>query len=288
MHVHYWIRRSIKRCAAYIACNAYDQQLAHIAIHIAKLDFLPNVKLTEEQEQLLRHPEATWYFCAQASFKFDPEFDVALGLIQIEDPHAVIILIELLDDLNELSRRLKQRFVRLKTVDLDRVVFLPRLAHDHLMTMYKLSDVTLDSFYFGGDTTTREAFEVGAPVITLPHKTIGQRWTQAYYHRMGMTDLIARDRNHYAEIAVEVANRSPDEKKALRQRIIELAHEKLFRSDEGYPEWAKALLDIARRPRRWHWKDAARVPPESVGMQAPPNPPKNKVEHQQEQQRDEL
>ena len=253
-----------------------------------KLDFLPNVKLTEEQEELLRRPGATWYFCAQASFKFDPDFDVALGLIQTQDPHAVIILIELLNDLNELSRRLQQRFFRLQTVDLDRVVFLPRLAHDHLMTMYKLSDVTLDSFYFGGDTTTREAFEVGAPVITLPHKTIGQRWTQAYYHRMGMTDLIARDRNHYAEIAVEVANRSPDEKKALRQRIVALAHEKLFRSDEGYPEWAKALIDIARRPRRWHWKDATRVPPESAEMHSPPNPPKNKVEQQQEQQRDEL
>ena len=49
------------------------------------------------------------------------------------------------------------------------------------MAMYNLCDVVLDSFFFGGDTTSREAFETGAIVVTLPSPYLGGRWTQAYY-----------------------------------------------------------------------------------------------------------
>ena len=68
-------------------------------------------------------------------------------------------------------------------MDLKRVVFVKRLAHHRLMAMYNLSDVVLDSYMFGGDTTTREAFEAGAPIVTLPGKHLGERWTQAYVWR---------------------------------------------------------------------------------------------------------
>ena len=76
------------------------------------------------------------------------------------------------------------------------VVFLPRLPHYNLMAMHKNVDVVLDSIYFGGDTTTREAFEAGAPVITIPGDYLGERWTQAYYKRMGILDYIAHNLTH--------------------------------------------------------------------------------------------
>merc|ERR1719410_1393111 len=117
--------------------------------------------------------------------------------------------------------------------------------------MYLISDVVLDSVYFGGDTTSREAFEVGAPVITLPHKTIGQRWTYAYYRMMGIDDFIAKDPDEYVEIAVKHATSSSFNKHETRQRIIKLAHEKLYRVEQSVKGWEDMFLDIATRPRTW-------------------------------------
>merc|ERR1712151_99741 len=123
---------------------------------------------------------AKWYFCSQASFKYSMGFDKILGDIQRTDPNAVIILMQLTTKtLEGLKERTEQRLVSEGGLDLSRVVFIPKMQHHELMAMYKLSDVVLDSVYFGGDTTTREAFEVGAPIVTYPGKTIGQRWTQA-------------------------------------------------------------------------------------------------------------
>jgi predicted O-linked N-acetylglucosamine transferase (SPINDLY family) len=56
------------------------------------------------------------------------------------------------------------------------------------MALYSLADVVLDSYHAGGCTTTREALEVGALVVTLPAKYLGSRWSAAYYTIMGVTE----------------------------------------------------------------------------------------------------
>ncbi len=50
-------------------------------------------------------------------------------------------------------------------------------------------------YYIGGATTTREAFEVGQPVVTLPGAMLGSRSTHAYYTLMNVYDYVARDRD---------------------------------------------------------------------------------------------
>ena len=162
--------------------------------------------------------------------------------------------LEITKYLNQAART--QAFVNLHTstsrlsseVDMSRVLFVPRMEHHHLLAMYSLADVVLDSVYFGGDTTSREAFETGAPVITLPYKTIGQRWTQAYYRMMGIEDYIASNPDHYAELAVNTAKKTSREKINIRKRIKRLAHEKLYRIEDGVKYWVQAFLDIATRP----------------------------------------
>jgi len=193
------------------------------------------------------------YFCAQAVFKFHFTFDKILKQIQEEDSNAVIVLIELQGVLGNLHTRIVSRLSSSR-LDMSRVVFVPRMRHDHLMAMYSLSDVVLDSVYFGGDTTSREAFETGAPIITLPHKTIGQRWTQAYYRMMGITEFIASNPDHYVKLAVSTATTNSQE---IRKRIMKSAHEKLYHVESGVSHWVKTLMDIATRPRRFRWKDEA-------------------------------
>eukprot|EP00940_MAST-03C_sp_MAST-3C-sp2_P001906 g1906.t1 len=204
------------------------------------------------------NPNATLYFCAQAPFKFHLTFDRILAAIQRADPNAVIVLIAMAgESLEALNPRIRRRLVEEGGVDLERVVFVPRMKHYKLMSAYKNADVVLDSVYFGGDTTTREAFETGAPVVTLPHRTIGQRWTQAYYRLMGeglYDELVAKDPNDYVRIATRVANLSPAQKRALRGRIRAAAKSKLYMSPHAAPAWANVLLKIGSTPG-WEWKD---------------------------------
>ena len=83
-------------------------------------------------------------------------------------------------------------------LDSDRVVFLDTLPHHELLALYREAAVVLDSYYAGGCTTTREAFEMGAVVVTLPAKYLGGRWTLAFYQILGIKEAIATDEADYA------------------------------------------------------------------------------------------
>ena len=113
------------------------------------------------------------------------------------------------------------------------------------MAMYNLADVVLDSYMFGGDTTTREAFEAGAPIVTLPGKYVGERWTQAYYKMLGIHDLIAVDEGDYVRLATSFG-RNKTASADIRKLIKGNAH-KLYRSRDAADTWTRMLLNITRR-----------------------------------------
>ena len=108
-----------------------------------------------------------------------------------------------------------------------------------MMAMYNVIDVSLDSFFFGGDTTTREAFEIGTPIVTLPHKYLGSRWTYAYYTYMGVLDLIAKDPIDYINIAVNVAT-NKSYAKDISNKIKKNSH-KIFNSKDASKAWGNVL-----------------------------------------------
>ena len=215
------------------------------------IDFIP-----DEGMRKLSVEGATWYFCPQAAFKYHVTFDMILGEIQKRDSSAVIILMQLTsDNLEDLHAKVIERLSTHGGVDLDRVVFIPRMKHYQLMAMYKFSDVVLDSVYFGGDTTTREAFEVGSPVVTLPGKTIGQRWTQAYYKVMGISDYIVDTADEYVSVATKFANADSETKRRARERIKTAYHKKLVANPKAPKLWGYAIFRAATAPTRWHWRN---------------------------------
>ena len=192
-------------------------------------ELLPNIDLN-------RH----WYFCAQAVFKYNYQFDIILKKIQEKDPLASFILIRndgQLYAMNEiLEKRLQEHGISTN------VCFVEKMPHHIMMAVYNNVDVVLDSYFFGGDTTTREAFEVGSPVITLPHKYLGSRWTQAYYNHIGITDLIAKNIDDYVELAVNVAT-NPMLQKELRQNIKTNSY-KIFHSKDASIAWANMFESV--------------------------------------------
>tara|TARA_B110000027_G_scaffold27760_1_gene30389 strand:+ start:3478 stop:6096 length:2619 start_codon:yes stop_codon:yes gene_type:complete len=202
--------------------------------HIKRSDmnFIPNV------DKLLYK---NWYFCAQATFKLHHTFDIILKNILNNDENGIIILIKNDKELYNIGENFEKRIIN-KELDLQRIFIIEKLKHHEMMALYNNIDVALDSFFFGGDTTSREAFEVGTPIITLPYKYLGSRWTYAYYNCMGITELIATDLENYSNLAVTVGTNKQYSKK-MRQKIKENNY-KIFYSKDSTKEWEKIFINL--------------------------------------------
>ena len=125
------------------------------------------------------------------------------------------------------------------------LLYLLTVCHHELMDYAKLTDVVLDSYFFGGDTTTREAFEIGAPIVTLPDNYLGSRWTYAYYKIMNINELIASDKNNYVEIAIQLAN-NKQYSLEMRQKI-KTNSKKLFKSNKAVSNWEESFIQIKNK-----------------------------------------
>ena len=173
-----------------------------------------------------------WYVCMQKPFKLHARFGDMLRKVLEADPEGIVILHAGADRDWNLG---------------DRVVFLDPLPHHELLALYREADVVLDSYYAGGCTTTREAFEMGAVVVTLPAKYLGGRWTLAFYDILGIKEAIATDEDDYARLAALIG-RDDDLRASIKARIAANIH-KMWRSDAAVDHWTDVLLRLGRRDR---------------------------------------
>ena len=192
--------------------------------------------LTREDFSSYVPSSGNWYICMQKPFKRHPEFDKILARILEKDTNGRLLLHD--GDNDEIINIVKERLIN-ENINMDRVHFIPQQEHNKLMALYKLSDVILDSYYAGGCTTTREALEIGGLVVTLPDKYLGSRWSFAYYNIIGVTDLIAKNKDDYINIAVNIATN-----KIERDRIKNLVLNninKIFYSNDAIESWTNVL-----------------------------------------------
>eukprot|EP00941_MAST-03F_sp_MAST-3F-sp1_P001698 g1698.t1 len=183
-----------------------------------------------------------WYTCMQKPFKLHPKFDLILSKIQKRDPNAQIILHDVASKHVRSIRR--ERFEN-AGIDMKRIHFVPSLQHHALLGLYNLSDVILDSYLAGGCTTTREALELGAVVVTLPAKYLGGRWSYAYYKQLGITDTIAKSEDDYVRLAVKYAI-DKEARQELQQRTLQRVH-RIFEQEHAVHAWEKVLDAITNK-----------------------------------------
>ncbi|MBP2303077.1 tetratricopeptide repeat protein [Azospirillum picis] len=76
--------------------------------------------------------------------------------------------------------------------------------HDHLQ-QYGQVDIALDSFPYGGMTTTCEALWMGVPVITMAGERTSARYGTSVLNAVGMGDLVATTPDEFGAIAARLA-----------------------------------------------------------------------------------
>lgn len=101
----------------------------------------------------------------------------------------------------------------------DRVDVLanPPSQYGHLQR-YNDIDIALDTFPYGGATTSCESFVMGVPVVTLASDRVLGRYTTMFLHQLGLPELATQSKADYVAAAVRLAD-NESQRVALRQTL---------------------------------------------------------------------
>lgn len=189
-------------------------------------------------------PEGGFVFCCfNNSFKIlPPVFDVWMRILK-RAPGAALWLIE---DNPEATENLRREAAN-RGVDPSRLVFSPRIPVPEHLARHRLADVFLDTAPYNAHTTASDALFVGVPIVTCPGATFAGRVAASLLTAAGLPELIARDLDHYEELAVELATR-PETRAGFRSRLAEAALNSPLFDAAGYAgHLADAFAQIHRR-----------------------------------------
>lgn len=190
--------------------------------------------------------DARVYLCMQKPLKFHPDFDRFVCGIMQRDREGLVVMHR--EDNAQSNQDVFEKRLDLAGCDLRRMTFLDAQPHHRLLALYRDATVVLDSYPAGGDTTTREVIEMGKPLVTLPARLLGGRWSLGYLSNIGLREstkkeLIATNTEEYINLAVKLAN--DDALREAMQADLKKCAPNLFRRKEAVAAWQEMFLEIS-------------------------------------------
>lgn len=189
--------------------------------------------------------EATVYACLQTLFKVDPRMDEVARSILRRHPGSVVLFKELpmTDQVGkQVIARMRKTF---SEEEMQRVFFMPPLNDQDYRDAYLIVDVLIDSFPFGGHTTSMDAFSAGCPVVSMPTDLMSGRCTQGFLKFMGLGELVVDTIDELIEVAVKIG-----QDQAYRQGLSAIIKDKLpalIKDVTSVREWEEMLVAAGRR-----------------------------------------
>lgn len=102
------------------------------------------------------------------------------------------------------------RRLREAGIDPARVRFLPPGANEfENQARYRVIDIVLDTFPYGGANGTLEALDMGVPVVTLCGKRHGERSSFSILSNLGVTETVAQSGREYVDLVAKLATDKP-------------------------------------------------------------------------------
>ena len=189
-------------------------------------------------------PAATVYACLQTLFKVDPRMDqVARGILQ-RHPGSVVLFKEL-PMTDQVGKQVMARMRKtLSEAEMKRVFFMPPLNDQDYRDAYLIVDVLIDSFPFGGHTTSMDAFSAGCPVVSMPTDLMSGRCTQGFLKFMGLGELVVDTVEELINVAVKIGT-----DRSYREQLSTTIKQKLpalIKDDRSVREWGELLQAAAR------------------------------------------
>ena len=143
-------------------------------------------------------PDESFVFCCfNQAVKITPEvFACWMKLLQ-RVPRSVLWLA---DD-NPLATRNLRAAARERGIDLERLVFAPRLPFAQHLARYRAADLALDTFPYTSHTTASDALWLECPLVALCGVTFASRVSGSILTACGLPELITYALPDYEELA---------------------------------------------------------------------------------------
>jgi predicted O-linked N-acetylglucosamine transferase (SPINDLY family) len=131
-------------------------------------------------------------------------------------PNALLWLL----DCNSLAKQNLLKEAKARGVDIERLVFAPRVSMAEHLARHIHADLFLDTLPYNAHTTTSDALWMGLPVLTCSGDTFTSRVAASLLNAAGLPELITKDLNEYEAKAMELAS-SPEKLNGLKRQLLD-------------------------------------------------------------------
>jgi CRISPR-associated protein Csy1 len=201
----------------------------------------------KSREELGLPGSGTLYLCPQSLFKIHPDNDVLFAGVLAGDPQGRLVFFGHREGpvVEAFRGRLFANLVAAGIDGAARTVFLDYVTHEDFLRVNQLCDVMLDTVHWSGGNTSLDAIASGLPLVTLPGTLMRGRQSAAMLRQLGLDELVAKDRDDYVRLAVELG-KDAGRRRAIRATLGERAGG-LFDDRAPTEAFARALMALAGR-----------------------------------------
>lgn len=152
----------------------------------------------------------------------------------------------LLDD-NELGKSNLQERARSAYIPFERIRFVERVSHDVHLGRLALTDLFLDTFPYGGHTSTSDALWAGVPVLTRIGRAFQGRVAASLLKALHLSELVTHSESQYLALATRLGQ-NPQELAELKARLAQLkATSPVFDASRFTRDLESAMLEAVSR-----------------------------------------
>ena len=180
--------------------------------------------------------------CPQSLFKIHPDNDELFASVLSANPDAALVLFD------GHHPRVTDRFMHRITNVFERhaisiqrqLIVRPAVPHDDYLRINIVCDAMLDTMHWSGGNTSLDALACGLPIVTFEGPFMRGRQSAAMLRQVGVSELVAHDRDEYVLIASRLLRDS-----AWRRELaarIRGGGERLFDTRAPVDAFAKLLL----------------------------------------------
>ena len=133
-------------------------------------------------------------------------------------------------------------FASTQGINPKRMIFSKRIKEKekHLERL-KLVDIGLDTFIYGGHTTTSDFLWAGVPVVTIRGKHFASRVAASILYASGLKELVVQNTQEYEKLIIELG-RNKKKLEKIKEKIMQNQKTQSFFSTKKFVEDFESLL----------------------------------------------
>jgi predicted O-linked N-acetylglucosamine transferase (SPINDLY family) len=130
---------------------------------------------------------------------------------------------------------------------MNRIVFAERTSYYDYLNRFKYAHVFLDTYPFGGGTTTSDALLSGLPVVTLAGSSFHNRMSKSLLLNLQLNELVTDSFEEYKNTAINLCNNSSAYHSIRRKLETAISDSVIFDPEHYTKDLESALIKITKK-----------------------------------------